>query len=83
MGMLLNFLGPQSPYLSNGHNILFSEILINLSKSAQHKALSLNRKKEQIMGLNLDLRVRSPGGHASWGSFYSPESPMALLLPCP
>lgn len=83
MGMLLNFLGPQSPYLSNGHNILSSEVLINLSKSAQHKALSLNRKEEQIMSLNLDVRVRSPRGHASWGSFYSPESPTPLLLPCP
>lgn len=42
MGMLLNFLEHQSPDLSD--NLLSSEILINLSKSAQHKTSSLNRK---------------------------------------
>lgn len=42
MGMLLNFLERQSPDLSD--NLLSSEILINLSKSAQHKTSSLNRK---------------------------------------
>lgn len=52
MGMLLKFLEPQSPYLSSGNNILFSEVLINFPKSAQHKTLSLNEEKEEIEGLN-------------------------------
>lgn len=52
MGMLLKFLDNQSPYLPNGNNTLFLEVLINLSKSAQNKALSLNREKKQVESPN-------------------------------